>query len=476
MKTALDWSAYEDAGMGDAYADIPRHGGDFAKAVAVCINSRRCEDPGAKGVMCPSFRVTGDPAFSTGGRVRLLKAALNADLAEAALAVPELARAMDLCVACKGCKRECENNVDMALIKSEYLAQRARQQGLGARARLFAGLPRWLHRHRATARWLIRARNRSGWLARLGERLLGIAARVPLPEPSATPFTSGPAPDASSSPRTAESARPELVLLVDTFARHFEPEIARDALRVLQAAGYRVQVAESAAADAEPRRPLCCGRTYLAQGMVGQATAEARRMLAALLPHARAGRWIIGLEPSCLLGLRDDYLALGLGDDARELATRCLTLEEFLAKEIMAKRLQLPLRTPDWADAATTNRRILVHGHCHQKAVGGMKPLRKVLKLIPRIDFDLLDTGCCGMAGTFGLEREHADLSERMAALGLLPRLRAEPQATVIANGFSCRQQIQAHSVHRPRHLVQLLADALEPPRVSFSDGQAQDH
>ena len=456
MKPLLDWSAYADAGMGDAYADIPAHGGDFAKAVAVCNNSRQCESASAKGVMCPSFRVTGDPALSTGGRVRLLKAALNADLVDAALDDPALARAMDLCVACKGCKRECENNVDMALIKSEYLAQRARRQGFGWRARLFADLPRWLHRHRAAARRLIRARNRHPWLARLTGRLLGIAAGMPLPEPAAAPFPTGASRTAAAASSATGDGRPELVLLVDTFARHFEPDIARSALRVLAAAGYRVQVAAPAATDSERDRPLCCGRTYLAQGMVEQAASEAGRLVDALLPQARAGRWIIGLEPSCLLGLRDDYLALGLGDAARAVAERCLLLEEFLGREVMAKRLTLPL------DAVAADG-VLVHGHCHQKAVGAMKPMRKVLKLIPELDFELLDAGCCGMAGTFGLEREHAGLSVQMAESALLPRLRTSPNATVIANGFSCRQQLRAHAGHRCRHLAQLLDEALAP-------------
>jgi glycerol-3-phosphate dehydrogenase subunit C len=463
MNTILDWSAYADAGLGDAYADIPRHGGNFAKAVASCINSRRCEATDAKAVMCPSYRVSLEPALSTGGRVRLLKAALNAELPEAALAAPDLARAMDLCVGCKGCQRECENNVDMALIKTEYLAQRAAQHGHGLRARLFAGLPRWLHRHRGLTRRLIAARNRHGWLARLGQRLFGIAAGVPLPEPTPTPFH---APSTTTPVAPAEAGRPEIVLLVDCFGRHFEPEIPRAMTAVLAAAGYRVLVAEPAADDAEPRRPLCCGRTYLAQGMVEQAAAEARRLLAALLPHARAGRWIIGAEPSCLLGLRDEYRALGLGDAAREVADKALLLEEFLARESMAKRLDLPLGAPAAAG------RVLVHGHCHQKAVGGMKPLRKVLKLVPGLDFALLDAGCCGMAGTFGLEREHAELSSRMAALELLPQLAAQPDARVIANGFSCRAQIRAHSAQQPRHLAQLLADALGTPAGrSATDG-----
>ncbi|MGB5737605.1 MAG: 4Fe-4S dicluster domain-containing protein, partial [Thiohalocapsa sp.] len=158
MKPKLDWSAYRDAGMGDAYADIPRHGGDFARAVAVCINSRQCEADG-KQVMCPSFQVSGNPDLSTGGRVRLLKAALSSDRIDQALADPGLAEAMDLCVACKGCKRECEASVDMALIKAEFQAQRVAAQGLSRRARLFGHLPRWLHR----APWLkglIRWRNR----------------------------------------------------------------------------------------------------------------------------------------------------------------------------------------------------------------------------------------------------------------------------------------------------------------------------
>jgi glycerol-3-phosphate dehydrogenase subunit C len=149
MKTLLDWSAYQDAGVGDAYADIPKHGGDFAKAVAVCINSRQCEALG-KLVMCPSFKVSGNPHLSTGGRVRLLKTALGSDPVDAALTDPVLAQAMDLCVACKGCKRECEANVDMALIKVEYLAQRAARDGWSLRSRLFAHAPRWLHR----APWL----------------------------------------------------------------------------------------------------------------------------------------------------------------------------------------------------------------------------------------------------------------------------------------------------------------------------------
>ncbi len=179
MRTELDWSEYQDRGMGDAYADIPKQGGDFAKAVAVCIRSGVCEQHG-RGVMCPSFRITEKQLFSPGGRVQLLKRALNSD--EAALtADTELAEAMDLCVACKGCKRECENSVDMAQIKIEYLAQQLKIQPLSWRSRLFAYSPIWLNQYPILGA-LIRWRNKSALLAKLGEKLLGIAAKVPLPE------------------------------------------------------------------------------------------------------------------------------------------------------------------------------------------------------------------------------------------------------------------------------------------------------
>jgi glycerol-3-phosphate dehydrogenase subunit C len=448
MKTYLDWSAYRDAGMGDAYADIPKHGGDFAKAVAVCINSRQCETAG-KQVMCPSFKVSGEPKLSTGGRVRLLKSALSSASVAAALASPDLAEAMELCVACKGCKRECEANVDMALIKAEYRAQRAARDGLSLRSRLFAHTPRWLHR----APWLrhvIRWRNRSRLLARLGERWLGLSAARPWPEPA----TRGYRPPAVAPTAQGVDGLVEVVLLVDTFTRHFEPDIAQAAETVLRAAGYRVTIAQPDAASAEATRPLCCGRTYLAQGMVEQARAEARRLVDALLPHAQAGRVIVGLEASCVLGLRDDAQALGLGDAVDIVAKQVLLLEEFLAKEIMAKRLELPLRP-------LANKETLVHGHCHQKAIGATKAMRRVLKLVPALRFSMIEGSCCGMAGTFGLEAEHADMATAMAEQGLLPALRAQPQAQVVANGFSCRQQMRAHGDVRPRHLAVLLRDAL---------------
>ncbi len=448
MKTFLDWSAYKDAGMGDAYADIPKAGGDFAKAVAACINSRQCEADG-KQVMCPSYRITGNEHFSTGGRVRLLKTALNSELTAAALADPALAEAMDLCVSCKGCKRECEANVDMPLIKAEYLAQRAAREGWSWRSRLFAQTPRWLH-HLPLLKTLVAWRNNSPFLAKLAQRYFGLSAERALPQPAAQAFYTklGDMCEVQVNP-----ALPEVVLLVDTFSRYFDPHIPHAALEVLRAGGYRVHIAVPTTDLPEPDRPLCCGRTYLAQGMIEQARYEAKRLVDALLPHVQAGRTIVGLEASCVLGLRDDAQALGLGKDAALVGKSVLLLEEFLAKEITAKRLQLPLHSL----AGET----LIHGHCHQKAVGALKAMRRVLKLIPDHEFTVIEAGCCGMAGTFGLEAEHTAISSTMAEQALMPALHAKPNARVVANGFSCRHQMRVQGDERAQHLAVLLRDAL---------------
>lgn len=227
--------------------------------------------------------------------MRLLKAALNADLVDQALADPVLAEAMDLCVACKGCKRECENNVDMALIKAEFSAQRHARRRPGLRTRLFAHLPRWQHRHPWMG-WLVRWRNRRPWLARLGERRLGIDARARLPEPVPRSAPRG-ARGIGEWPGAADrSALPEVVLLIDTFTRYYEPDVGEATQLVLDAAGYQVRAVAPDPADAEPDRPLCCGRTYLAQGLIGEARREARRLLDALLSEVRAGRLVVGLE------------------------------------------------------------------------------------------------------------------------------------------------------------------------------------
>lgn len=446
MKTHLDWSAYDTYGVGDAYAGIPATGGNYAKAVAVCMNNRQCQREG-KGVMCPSYRITGDEAHSTQARVAAFKAALNGELGDDPFAGMELAEAMGLCVSCKGCKKECPSAVDMTLIKTEYLAQRNERLGTPLRARLFAGLPRWLHDRRHTLARAVHVRNGHRWLAWLSEKLIGISAKRPIPEPAAIPF----APDGSG----PEAARGEVVLFVDTFSHYFEPEIALAAEAVLVAGGFKVQVARPSCDDAEPDRPLCCGRTYLASGMVDQARAEARRVVAALTPAVKAGIPVVGLEPSCLLALRDEFYSLGLGAAVEPLAKQAWLFEEFLL-QAYNKGMRLPLKAIDVPKA-------VLHGHCHQKAFGAMKSVRKVLGWIPGFEFDLVEATCCGMAGSFGLEAEHHTASQAMAELSLLPAVRAaDPAAPIIADGFSCRHQIEDGTGRRPIHVAVLLHNALQ--------------
>lgn len=445
MKTHLDWSAYDTYGVGDAYAGIPATGGNYAKAVAVCMNNQQCQRDG-KGVMCPSYRITGDVAHSTQARVAAFKAALNGELGDNPFAGGELAEAMDLCVSCKGCKKECPSAVDMTLIKTEYLAQRNERLGVPLRTRLFAGLPRWLHERRGALGKLIRLRNRLPWLARLSESAIGIAARRPIPAPAVEPFVPGEAID--------EAERGEVLLFIDTFTHYFEPEVAQAAEAVLRAGGFRVRVARPSEDDADPERPLCCGRTYLSAGMVDAARAEAKRVMAALKPALESGIPIVGLEPSCLLALRDEFYSLGLGAEVAPLAKQAMPLEEFLL-QAHNKGMRLPLKAIDTPKA-------LLHGHCHQKAFGAMKSVRKVLGWIPGFEFELIEASCCGMAGSFGLEAEHYEASQRMAELALLPAVRAaDPEAPIVADGFSCRHQIEDGTGRKPIHVAVLLHNAL---------------
>jgi Fe-S oxidoreductase len=415
------------------------------------MHSHDCRKAG-KGLMCPSFRITGDPAHTTEARVAAFKAALNGEYGENPFADKRLAAAMDLCVSCKGCKKECPSAVDMTLIKTEYLAHRNSALGTPLRTRLFANLPRWTAYYRPFLRAAIRLRNGSRLLARLAETLFGIAAKAPLPLPAKRPL---------APPEPAQEApRGDVLLFADTFSTHFEPDVARAAIEILSAAGYRVQTVRPAPDDPEPNRALCCGRTYLTHGLVEEARREGRRVLTALRPAMAAKTPIIGLEPSCLLSLRDELYCLGLGAEVGELGKQLFLFEEFLVRE-QARGLVLPLKELPAAKA-------LVHGHCHQKAFGTMKAMRKLLGSIPGLTYELIESSCCGMAGSFGLEAEHYEASQAMAGLSLLPSLRAAPAETrVIANGFSCRHQI-AHGSRRPaRHVALLLREALDKDRAA---------
>lgn len=450
METQLDWSVYDDYGSGDAYAQLPVTGGSFGKAAAVCIGNRQCQRS-EQGVMCPSFRITNDPAHSTHHRAKTLKAALNGELGNTPFVGPELTAAMDLCVGCKGCKRECPNGVDMALLRVETLAQRWRVLGkIPLRERLLARLPKFLMWY-PLLRPLIGLRERVPLFARLGERWLGISAKRTLPTIAKRSFL-----ETLSRVSFGAIDGKEVALLVDTFSNYFAPETAQAALDVLVAGGYRVHIAHAN----EGKRPLCCGRTFLSNGMVKEARDEARRMVSALLPYVSQGIPIIGLEPSCLLMLRDEYYAYGLGQSAEQVGKAALLLEEFLAREQDAKRLKLNFKLPP-------DTSVVVHGHCHQKAFGAMKSVRKLLNQVSGLSSEFIESSCCGMAGAFGFEAEHYEQSMQMAELSLLPSVRqAKPNTWVIANGISCQHQIRDGAQRESVHLAQVLRAALDVTSV----------
>jgi Fe-S oxidoreductase len=331
----------------------------------------------------------------------------------------------------------------MARMKIEVLAARAAKEGLSLRDRLVAYLPRYAP-YAARAAWLMNLRDRGPGLAWASERIAGLAARRPLPAWRADIFR----------PRRSEigdAGGREVVLFADTFNTYFEPENLHAAMSVLAAAGYRVQLPKPPKGET---RPLCCGRTFLAAGLVEEARKEARRLLAALMSYVARGVPVVGLEPSCLLTLRDELGAMLPGAESRRISEQALLFEEFLAREAAAGALDLPLHP--------IGRKAYLHGHCHQKAFGAMGAVETVLKLVPGLDVATIASSCCGMAGAFGYQAETYDVSMRMGELSLLPAVRrAEADAIIVADGTSCRQQIADGTGRRALHVARVLERAL---------------
>ena len=411
----LDWSAH------------PGPLGGMLGAVEMCNNNGTCRSFDA-GVMCPSFRVTNDEQHVTRGRANTLRLALTGQLGPDALTGEDLNDAMKLCVSCKACRRECPTGVDMAKIKIEVQAARAEKHGIKLRDKLVASLPRlapWASRFSTLAN----LRNKLPALRALTERI-GFASSRDLPEFVGNPFRNDEA-----------DQNGDVLLLADTFNRHFEPEILRATVKVLRALNLKVEIAAAGGNN------LCCGRTYLAAGQIDRAREEAARTLKAL-----AGtRPVIGLEPSCLFTLKDEFQSLHPGPESENLASRATLLGEFLAQHAS----KLPL-TPLKLTAH-------VHGHCHAKSFGAFLPSLAALRAIPDLTVKPIASSCCGMAGNFGYQSETQDASRAMAEANLLPAIRAaSAQDIIVADGTSCRHQI-ADLAGRPAiHSVQLIARALK--------------
>ena len=437
VETGLDWSEW----------------GGFDRAVEMCNNNGACRKSNP-GVMCPSYRVTMDERHVTRGRANTLRLALTGQLGPGALTSDAMAETMSLCVGCKGCRRECPTGVDMARMKIEYLHQRRKRHGLGVRDRAVAWLPRYAPVASRLA-WMMNLRDRLPGLPAATERLLGLSAKRSLPRWRTDPFrgdelVASRAGGSRGRPAAAPDDGPEVALFADTFTTWFEPENARAAVRVLETAGFRVRPAGPPPGE---RRPLCCGRTFLAAGLVEEARRELARTFAALGSFIERGVPVVGLEPSCLLTFRDEALALGFGRETAD--ARFLLFEELVAGMAAEGGLDLPLRP-------LAGRRALLHGHCHQKAFGVMPALERTLRLVPELEVKTIESSCCGMAGAFGYEAASYETSMAMGELRLLPAVRAADRDTlIVAGGTSCRHQV-ADGTGRPAwHVARVLEQAL---------------
>ncbi|NLC56550.1 MAG: FAD-binding protein [Armatimonadetes bacterium] len=439
------------------HLSFEREGG-LLRAVTQCSGVGICRKH--EGVMCPSFVATGDERHSTRGRANALRAVLAGELPPEMLTGEELHQALQLCLACKGCKTECPSNVDMAKLKVEYLAHYYARHGTPLCAALLGRID-LLSRLGSLTAPLANPLLQSRPVRALLQRLLGVDARRTLPafagrtlrqrfasrkngrageiDPP-TPSNSGGLPGVDA----ARTHSPVVALFADTFTNHNAPDVGEAAIAVLERLGYRVLL---------PKRP-CCGRAALSQGLVERARRLARANLERLWPYVEAGIPIVGLEPSCVATVLDEYLDLLEDPRAEQLARSLLLLEEFLLRERDAGRLDgvfRPRPEPVW-----------LHGHCHQKALTGTAPAVAALRLVPELEVHLIDAGCCGMAGAFGYV--HYDLSMAVGEDRLFPAIRAlPPEALLVAEGISCRQQIAHGTGRQALHLAELLRDSLSP-------------
>jgi len=415
---------------------FPDDEGSFAKATMRCVGVGRCRRLSG-GTMCPSFMATREEEHSTRGRAHLLFEMMRGDVLTDSWKSEEVKQALDLCLACKGCKGECPVNVDMATYKAEFLSHyyEGRLRPLTAYS---MGLIYWWARLAALAPRTINLVTHAPVLGQLAKRVAGIAAERRIPQFAPRTFVSW----FRSHPRRYTGGE-RILLWPDTFNNHFHPETARAAVRVLEAAGYAVSI---------PGLSLCCGRPLYDFGMLDAAQRLLKQVMDALETELEAGTPIIGLEPSCVSVFRDELVNLFPRDPrARKLKEQTFLLSEFVEQH------------HDRFDLPRLERKALVQMHCHQKSILGTNAETSILTRLG-LDADVLDSGCCGMAGAFGFERagEHYDVSMRCGERVLLPAVReSAPDTLLIANGFSCREQVSQATGREPQHIAQVLEQAL---------------
>jgi len=413
----------------------------FASLVEMCNGQGLCRSLG-EGVMCPSYRVTREEMHSTRGRANALRAAMTGEMGPRGMASEELYAALDLCLECKACKRECSSLVDMARLKSEFLAHYQARHGVPMRSRLFANVSSLYHLASilpALSNWVLR----QPLVRQLFDRVLAIDRRRTFHPIAQHTFRTW----FNAHRKPANTPRGPVILWDDTYLSYNEPEIGVAAVSILEAAGYEVRLV--------PDR-LCCGRPMISKGLLFHARRNAAHNVARLAPLAVQGIPIVGLEPSCIATFRDEYPALLDSDEARLVAQKSYFIEEFLSDPSLRGELRRAF------EGRLFSRKVLLHGHCYQKALGTTSSLVDMLGLVPGLEVEEIPSGCCGMAGAFGYEKEHYQLSIACGEDRLFPAVRTAPSDVLIAAaGVSCRQQIKDGTGRLAVHPIILLADAL---------------
>jgi Fe-S oxidoreductase/FAD/FMN-containing dehydrogenase len=426
----------------ETYLDFSADGG-FTGLVEMCYGQADCRRRIGGGAMCPSFRATRDEAHSTRGRANALRTAMTGQLGPDGMTSKELYEVLDLCLECKACKRECPSLVDMAKLKYEFLAQYMAKHGVPWRSWLFGhvaffnrlgsivpALTNWIYRN-SLFRWGL-------------ERFIGIDRRHTMPLIAPRSFHKW----FNSRPTPPPATRGPVILWDDTYLTYNEPEIGQAAVRILEAAGFAVKLLS---------KRKCCGRPMISKGLLKDARVNAAHNVALLAPFAAQGVPIVGIEPSCIATFRDEYPDLLRSEQARLVAKHSFFIEEFLVDLAEQGELNLKFATLE------ESRHILVHGHCYQKALTGTAPVLKMLKLLPQTTVEEIPSGCCGMAGSFGYEKEHYEVSKAVGEDVLLPAIRAaSPDTIIAAAGTSCRHQIFEGTGRQALHPIIILADALE--------------
>ena len=413
--------------------------GGFAAAVEMCNGQGACRKIDG-GTMCPSFMVTRDEEHSTRGRANALRAAISGALPLDAIGSERLHDVMDLCLGCKGCKAECPSNVDMAKLKYEFLDRYHKTNGYGLRERMFGNialLGKLGSMFAPFSNWAMRSQG----IKDLLERYAGVDRRRDLPAFASQTFAQW----FRARGGSPETARGEVLLFADTFTNYNHPELGRAAVKVLENLGYQVVIPQTG----------CCGRPMMSAGMLDKAKSAARHNVERVLPYIDRGIKLVGIEPSCILSFSDEYPDL-LGDDdaAKRVADSVMLIEKFVEYAAERDGARLEFTKPPG--------KVLYHGHCHQKALVGSKTAMSVLKSIPGCDPEEVPSGCCGMAGSFGFEKEHYNISMQIGEQSLFGPIRAlDDDVQVVSEGISCRQQIADGTGRRAKHLVEILAEAL---------------